>query len=85
MSCDDSKVQKEEERLLFFPGRDSANEELSLPQPSRLPLLFTHKLSSPFSVGTCTWHKMIADPKLQFSSDSKKLIFAGEMVGTLLI
>ena len=28
MPCNDSRAQVQEERLLFFPGRDLANEEL---------------------------------------------------------
>ena len=28
MPCNDSRAQVQEERLLFFPGRDLANEKL---------------------------------------------------------
>ena len=40
MPCKDSRAQQEEERLLFFLGKDSANEKpwtLCLLQPSQLP------------------------------------------------
>ena len=40
MPCKDSRAQQEEERLLFFPGKDLANEmpwTLCLLQPSQLP------------------------------------------------
>ena len=72
MPYDDSRAQQEQERLLFFPGKDSSKEKpwtLCLPCPassSSIKVFFFH-----CHVGTCTLLTMTADPKLQFSADLK--------------
>ena len=74
MPCDDSRAQQEEERLLFFPGKESANEKpwtllcYNLPNFLFLP---TKVFSCPCHVGTCMWLAMVADRELQFSADSE--------------
>ena len=72
MPCDNSRAQQEGETLLFFPGKDSANEEswtlfiIALPAPF---FLSVKVFSFSCCAGTCTWFTIVADPKLQFSAD----------------
>ena len=85
--CDKSKAQQEEEGLLFFPGKDSANEKLRtlhLLQSSQLFFFFLSlKAFSPCHVGSCIW-LMVADSKMQFSADSES-IFAKEISVSLFV
>ena len=83
MPCKDSRAQQEEERLLFFPGKGSANEKpgtLCL-QPSLLPFPSIKGFSFPCCVGTCTGLTMAADPELQISTDLNKPFSAVEISG----
>ena len=75
---DENRAQREEGRLLLFPGKKSANEKtwiLCLLEPSQLPLYLCKKAILPFP---CENFHMtpcakvlitVADPKLQFSAD----------------
>ena len=72
LHLDNSIAQQEEERLLFFPGKDSANEKswtfvYSSPPEFLFPPI--KEFSSPCFGGTYTWLIMVADPELQFSAD----------------
>ena len=54
MPCDDSRAQQEEEKLLFFPGKDSANEKpwtLCLLQPCQLPFPLYKRVLLPLLCG----------------------------------
>ena len=69
--CNDSRAQREEERLRFFPGKDSANEKpqtLFLLQNPTLLFFFYKAFSFPCPAGTCTWLAIVADPEFQFSA-----------------
>ena len=73
MPCDDSRAQQEEDILLFFLGKGSANEKPGLFAYNTLPhFLFPSikVVSFPCHMGTCTW-LAILKPKLQFSADPK--------------
>ena len=80
MSCDDSRAQQEEERLLF-PGKDLANEKpwtlfcfvLFCFVFYYIPPNFISPSKKAFSLPCCGWTctglTMVADPELQFSAD----------------
>ena len=75
-----------ERRLLFFPGKDSANEKLStrcLLQSSQLFFFLSLNAFSSCHVGSCIW-LIVADPKMQFSADSES-IFAREISVSLFV
>ena len=71
MPFDHSRAQQEEEKLLLFPDKDSANEKPWTGFTTTLPASFFSVLagSFPSCVGTGTWPTMVADTKLQFSAD----------------
>ena len=77
MPFDKNRAQQEKERILFFPGKDSANEKpwtLCFLQPSQLPFSPSIKVFSfPCPEGICMQFIMIADPKLQLSAHSKEI------------
>ena len=76
---EDSRAQNEEETLLFIPSNDSAHEKPWTPFAIALPTSFP----SYCHMETCTWHSMVADLELPFSAVLNKLIFAGEISGSL--
>ena len=54
MPCGDSRAQQEEERLLLFPGKHSANEKpwtVCLLQPSQLPFALHKSILLPLLCG----------------------------------
>ena len=73
--CEDSRAKQEGERL-FFPAKDMENHghfvyfsPPSFLSPSTKVFFFA------CSAGTYTWLTMVADPDLQFSTNSEKLHF----------
>lgn len=84
--CDCGGDQQEEEILLFFPAKDSAEEKTythCLPQP--VQLLFPASMKVFFfscCARTWTWITMVVDPKLLFTADPE-FIFPGGICGIL--
>lgn len=69
MPCFNSRVQREEERLLS--RLNSASEKpwtLFMDIPPNFFFPSTKQFSSPIFLGTCMWFTMVADPKMQFSA-----------------
>ena len=65
MPCEDSRAQGQEQRLLFFPGQDSANDKTGKALPTvTLPISFPlcKSIFLPLLA-------MVADSELQFSAD----------------
>ena len=74
MPYKDSQIQQEEERLLFFTGKDSANKKpwkLCLRHPSQLPFPLNESIFLPLPSWDLHVAGMIADPILQVSADFK--------------
>ena len=73
MPFDDSRTQEEEERLLFFPGKDSANEKPRTLFTTALPTSFSlyKTVLLPLLCGYLRVACHGTDPKLQFSADPK--------------
>ena len=73
MPCKDSQIQQEEE-VLFFTGKDSANKKpwkLCLRHPSQLPFSLNDSIFLPLPSWDLHVAGMIADPILQVSADFK--------------
>ena len=72
-ACDDSRTQQGEERLLFFPGKDSVNEKawtLFYYGPLNFFFFSVKAFSFPCCVEPCMWLALhVADPKLHFSAN----------------
>lgn len=71
MPCEDGRAQQEGERLLFFPGRDSANGNPWILCYSELPSSFPlYKIVLFIFAGDLHMAHQVANLKLQFSADS---------------
>ena len=85
MPCNDNRTQQEGERLLFFPGKDSASEKLwtlCLLQPSQILLHPIKVFSFPCHEGDCIWLQI---PNCNPLLIPNKPIFAEEISGRILV
>ena len=87
MPWDNSRTQQEEERLLFFPGKDSANDKPStlftIAPANSLPLFISILLP------LLCWHLHVAchgcRSQIAILLIVNKSIFAGEICGSLSV